>query len=288
MGLSIMQLSSETLAAMKSGGYVVAAKTGMNRKVPLSDFASASDIVIIGADIAPAYSSSQTYAKDDLVMYAGQLYVCVQDISVAESFNTQHWSATSISNLLKEQNPMYKYIKTDALASYKLKGDAATATVQPTTKTLVLTRLDNGTGGTNYINKNYGLKIRKAKIDMGGTGSLLARTAIAGELSIDVIIPSAFSSSGSDVVLDSFKITMESWETFEDKTIVVGASSTGWASAYQNSKPAALRVNSTGSTLYISDFNVQDVFVEETLSIFLTLGVEAEKFVGSDGTTVID
>lgn len=49
---------------------------------------------------------------------------------------------------------MYKYIKTDALASYELTGDAATATVQPTTKTLVLTQPGNNPG-----EKNKGLEL---------------------------------------------------------------------------------------------------------------------------------
>lgn len=184
---------------------------------------------------------------------------------------------------------MYKYIKTDEVASYELTGAAATATVQPTSKDLVLTRLDNGTGGTNYLNMNYPQKIRKAKLDMGGTSVLLSRTALAGVVDIEVYVPAAFAASGTDTMIDSFKVSLETYEAFEDKTIVIPANTGSyWASAYEDARPAALRLDGFDSTLYIADFNVQKDFVGQTLNIFLTLGLDVSYFVASDGTTVID
>ena len=184
---------------------------------------------------------------------------------------------------------MYKYLKTDAVASYELTGAAATATVTPTSKDLVLTRLDNGAGGTNYINMNYPQKIRKAKLDMGGTGVLLARTALAGVVDLEVYVPAAFAASGVDTQIYSFKVSLETYEAFEDKTIEIPANTgSSWDAAYEAARPAALRLNGLNSTLYIADFNVQDDFVGQTLNIFLTLGLDVSKLVASDGTTVID
>lgn len=247
------------------------------------------DLGKIGDSIAPAYDQTNTYAKGDLVMYANLLYECTTDISVAEEWTPGHWSRTTVSQQLTEKYPMYKYIKTDALASYELTGSAATATVQPTSKDLVLTRLDNGAGGTNFLNMNYPQKIRKAKLDMGGTSVLLARTALAGVVDIEVYVPAAFAASGVDTKINSFKVSLETYEAFEDKTIEIPANSDSyWGAAYEDARPAALRIDGLESILYIADFNVQDVFVGQTLNIFLTLGLDVPKFVASDGTTVID
>lgn len=250
------------------------------------------DIGKIGGSIAPAYSSlTFPIEEDTLCMYARRLYVCSVPggIPTSEDWDSTHWTRTTISQLLTEKEPMYKYLKTDAVASYELTGAAATATVQPTSKDFVLTRLDDGNGGTNYLNMNYPQKIRKAKLDMGGTGVLLARTALAGIVDLEVYVPAAFAANGVDTQIYSFKVSLETYEAFEDKTIEIPANTGGpWAAAYEASQPAALRLNGLNSTLYIADFNVQDDFVGQTLNIFLTLGLDVSKLVASDGTTVID
>lgn len=250
------------------------------------------DIGKIGGSIAPAYSSL-TFPVDEGTpcMYARRLYICSVPggIPTSEEWDSTHWTRATISQLLTEKEHMYKYLKTDAVASYELTGAAATATVQPTSKDLVLTRLDNGEGGTNYLNMNYPQKIRKAKLDMGGTGVLLARTALAGVVDLEVYVPAAFAANGTDTMIGSFKLSLETYEAFEDKTIVIPANTgSSWAAAYEEARPAALRLDGLDSTLYIADFNVQDDFVGQTLNIFLTLGLDVSKLVASDGTTVID
>ena len=250
------------------------------------------DIGKIGGSIAPAYSSlTFPIAEGTLCMYARRLYACTAPggIPTSEDWTPGHWTQTRISQLLTEKEPMYKYLKTDSVTSYTLTGAAATATVQPTSKDFVLTRLDDGNGGTNYLNMNYSQKIRKAKLDMGGTGVLLARTALAGVVDLEVYVPSAFAASGVDTQIYSFKVSLETYEEFEDKTIEIPANTgSSWAAAYESSRPAALRLNGLNTTLYIADFNVQDDFVGQTLNFFLTLGLDVQKLVASDGTTVID
>lgn len=58
------------------------------------------DIGKIGGSIAPAYSSTDTYAKGDLVMYARRLYECATDIIEAEEWNSTHWIRTNISSII--------------------------------------------------------------------------------------------------------------------------------------------------------------------------------------------
>lgn len=43
------------------------------------------------------YSSSKTYSTGDLVIYNNKLYKASQDITTAESFNSSHWTETSIT-----------------------------------------------------------------------------------------------------------------------------------------------------------------------------------------------
>ena len=49
-------------------------------------------------NIASAYSSSSTYAVDDLVIYNNVLYKCVTAISTPEAFNAAHWQSTTIAS----------------------------------------------------------------------------------------------------------------------------------------------------------------------------------------------
>ena len=45
------------------------------------------------ANFAPVYDATATYNKDDVVTYNGQLYKANQDISVAEAWDSTHWTA---------------------------------------------------------------------------------------------------------------------------------------------------------------------------------------------------
>lgn len=48
-------------------------------------------------NIAADYSSSATYAVDDLAIYQGILYKCTTAIATPEAFNSAHWQATTIA-----------------------------------------------------------------------------------------------------------------------------------------------------------------------------------------------
>lgn len=43
------------------------------------------------SNLADDYSTSNTYSVDDCVLYAGKLYKCLTDISVAEAWTPAHW-----------------------------------------------------------------------------------------------------------------------------------------------------------------------------------------------------
>ena len=67
---------------------------------------SADDAAAAVASLAPAYSSSSTYAVGDYVMHEGVMYECTTAITTAEAWNAAHWTAvaiaTEISNLKEE------------------------------------------------------------------------------------------------------------------------------------------------------------------------------------------
>lgn len=51
----------------------------------------------IGAD---AYDSTATYAVNDLCIYNNTLYICTTAISTAEAWNSSHWKAISVDDML--------------------------------------------------------------------------------------------------------------------------------------------------------------------------------------------
>lgn len=50
--------------------------------------------------IADLYDNTATYAVDDVVMYQGQLYICVTAVTTAEDFDVDKWTPTTIEALL--------------------------------------------------------------------------------------------------------------------------------------------------------------------------------------------
>lgn len=50
------------------------------------------------ADLAPAYSTSATYAVGDYCIYQGQLYRCTTAITTAEAWTSGHWSAVALGD----------------------------------------------------------------------------------------------------------------------------------------------------------------------------------------------
>ena len=57
-------------------------------------------VVILTANLAPTYSSSNTYSVGDYVIYDNVLYVCNTAISTAEAWNSSHWTQTSIATVI--------------------------------------------------------------------------------------------------------------------------------------------------------------------------------------------
>lgn len=57
-------------------------------------------------NIAPAYSSSNTYSVGDYVVYSGNLYVCNTDITIAEAWTSAHWTQTTVAEILGNINTL--------------------------------------------------------------------------------------------------------------------------------------------------------------------------------------
>ena len=56
---------------------------------------------ILKSSIANEYSSSNTYKVDDYVLYAGQLYRCIIEITTPQNFDSSKWDAVSAGSDLK-------------------------------------------------------------------------------------------------------------------------------------------------------------------------------------------
>ena len=51
---------------------------------------------------ASAYDPTQTYAKEDIVIYDNKLYEANTDISIAEAFNIAHWTETTLGKIAQK------------------------------------------------------------------------------------------------------------------------------------------------------------------------------------------
>ena len=79
--------------------------TGANNSVPMSNGTSLywKDMgVVLGgvvqfSMIAPNYSDSSTYSINDLVIKDALLYRCTTNISTAETWNSSHWTQTTVA-----------------------------------------------------------------------------------------------------------------------------------------------------------------------------------------------
>lgn len=52
------------------------------------------------SNLAPAYDSTATYAKDDFCVNGGKFYQCNADISTAEAFNPAHWTEVKVTEVM--------------------------------------------------------------------------------------------------------------------------------------------------------------------------------------------
>lgn len=247
--------------------------------------------------IAPNWNALDVsnYKKGTLVYRAGVLYRCKTN-SPSSSWVDSEWEATNvskeISRILGEQNMVLKHFKTDNVVSYELTGNSATATITlPTDKTLSIARLDNGGAKNAFISASVENVIKKAKISLGGAGKVLSRVQLSGMISIDVKIDSSESQSGTDVLISSILLKIGEWGEWEEKNIPIDFSSVtteSWSSSYRDSKPVRLVIDHSVTEFTLEDFNIQDDFVNQTLDIFIELGIEADKTTTSNGTGLID
>lgn len=58
--------------------------------------ATAAETSVLGTNFAPTYSSSNTYAVGDYVLYNDALYRCTTAVTTAEAWTAAHWTATKI------------------------------------------------------------------------------------------------------------------------------------------------------------------------------------------------
>ena len=65
----------------------------------------------LAVDMAPAYSSSNTYAVGDRVTYQGRIYVCTTAVTTPEAFNIDHWSVSQ--NMTYQINQINNRLITD-------------------------------------------------------------------------------------------------------------------------------------------------------------------------------
>lgn len=65
----------------------------------------------LAIDMAPAYSSSATYAVGDRVTYQGRIYVCTTAVTTPEAFNIDHWSVSQ--NMTYQINQINNRLITD-------------------------------------------------------------------------------------------------------------------------------------------------------------------------------
>lgn len=75
------------------GGNVVF--TGKS-DLSLSNIGKAADAKTVGDDLAPAYDPTATYFAKDYVLYNGDIFVCVTNISTPEEWNEDHWASTTL------------------------------------------------------------------------------------------------------------------------------------------------------------------------------------------------
>lgn len=97
--------SSSTLAATD----VLAKDTsgGTTQKITGQDLANSVKSLSGAASsnqLADAYSPSATYAVGELCIYNNTLYKCTTAIDTAEAWNADHWTATTISEVMVKQS----------------------------------------------------------------------------------------------------------------------------------------------------------------------------------------
>jgi hypothetical protein len=237
-----------------------------------------------------------TYHKDTLVYRNDNLYRCKTD-TPSDHWVGSEWELTTIEKELARKGEGggfmdLKYIKSGVLQSYTLTGNTPVGTITLSSDTeFQIARLDNGGSQSAYLSAAVENTIRKARISLGGAGKVLSRSQLSGKLVVDVKIDASESESGSEELISTFILKIGEWGEWEDKKIPLdfsGVTAEDWASAFRTAMPVRLVIDHSTSQFTIEDFNILEDFVGESLSIYLELGVEADKTTNSGGNTLID
>lgn len=90
----------ETKVTKETGKGLLALDTTLTQTGKAADAKATGDV--LKADIAPAYSTSSTYAVGAYVLYNNVLYRCTTAIATAEAWTAAHWTAVNVGSELTQ------------------------------------------------------------------------------------------------------------------------------------------------------------------------------------------
>lgn len=252
---------------------------------------------IVFDTLGPEYmGAAQLQSLAAVASAFGNMRAAINDMVVAgATFTTVTGGGPSSAESSSEEETMkLAYFKTQAITDHEFTGEAADSEVSPTDPLMLnLNRMDSGIAGVNYLSvfstTGKTNRIKKARVSLGGSGVLESRAVKAAVIYMQAIIPASASTRGEDYVIGTFTVTLSRWGEWEDKDIelLVLDNVSEWKPQFRNTKPMALKALNT-TVFYIQDFNIQDDFVEQTLPIYLELGISADIILGSNMTTILD
>lgn len=276
-------------------------------RIYLTNVATAAEMQerIVFDTLGPEYMSSAQLASLAAVAEAfGEMRAAVQGmvasgntfVTLSSTYNTITGgdSSSAAESSSEEETMKLAYFKTQAITEHEFTGEAADSEVSPTDPLLLnLNRMDSGIDGVNYLSvfstTGKTNRIKKARVTLGGSGVLESRAVKAAVIYMQAVIPASASTRGEDYVIGTFTVTLSRWGEWEDKDIelFVLDNVSEWKPQFRNTKPMALKALNT-SVFYVQDFNIQDAFVEQTLPIYLELGIAADIILGNNMTTILD
>lgn len=194
----------------------------------------------------------------------------------------------------EEEEMKIAYFKTAKIADYEFTDTDTTVELSITdAAVLPLSRMDTGSGAVNYLSAYGNTKIVKARVTMGGAGTLASQAQKAANVSIKVGIPSDASSTGEFQEIGSFVLSLSQWSEWEEKNLDIEFTDTSvsqWKAAFQSFKPVVFQIV-PGDSFFFMDYNIQEAFVGQTPAIefpvYLEVGVTADTILGSDKKSIV-
>lgn len=236
--------------------------------------------------LGPEFSASaQLVTLKTIAEAFQQMRIAVSTVMASGSaFPSYSDLPTSQNNNIEQETEMnFAYVKTGVITSYEFSGEAGSATkaITGSAVSVDLYRMDDSVGGKCYLSGCGPTKVAKARVSIGGTGTLESRDIQAAIILVEAYIPSGASATGNDEPLGTFNIAMSRWNEWESKGFQIELRDDvfKWAEDFRTTKPYALNIK-PGTTFYIQDFNIQDDFKEQTLPIYLELGVDTDFIAG--------